>query len=207
MGKSSKLFSPGTQKLIDTIITPKKSIVAVQSPADMSKTESYNDYFGFRKGDMPLPKTPPFMPARSNVNKKEDEVSKLKQQIKKLQLKLAEGQQIESPRRPSLGAFSKRSVRVMNAPKNGNDDDAKDKEETEEIVVKLTIIHKQKLARYSHFLTCPGCGKFDPTTPRNTVLIPCGHLVCGKCSKQFGKAKQCSLCKKKIESTQILVIG
>merc|ERR1712039_1133340 len=158
----------------------------------MSKTESYNNYFGFKnsKGDITLPKTPPFIPARSIEKRKEDEVSKLKQQIKNLQLKLAQS-----------------SSNKRNESKNGNDDDAKDKEEPEEVVEKLTIIHKQKLARYSHFLTCPGCNTFDPTTPRNTVLIPCGHLVCGKCSKEFDKKKQCSLCNKKIQCTQILVIG
>jgi len=69
----------------------------------------------------------------------------------------------------------------------------------------LTDLQQQQLARYQHFITCPSCHIFDQNTPRNQVLVPCGHLLCTKCAG--GNLKTCPLCQRAVESQQTLVIG
>ena len=210
------LFSPTTKKLIDDIITPQgmispETIKDLQTPTEISKTASYADYFGFpnkKKNEMTLPATPPFIPQRREAaHSKDDQIANLQQQIKSLTEKLEKyAVDAPSPRPPSLGSASKRSINYLS--QTTVNDDEKSEEEVEVIhEEKLTAIHKQKLARYAHFLTCPCCNKFDATTPRNVVLIPCGHLVCGKCSKEMDDTRECSLCNERIEGHQILVIG
>jgi len=69
----------------------------------------------------------------------------------------------------------------------------------------MTDLQEQQLARYTHFITCPACKVFDQSTPRNQVVVPCGHLLCTKCTG--GDLKTCPLCQSPVEGLQTLVIG
>jgi len=69
----------------------------------------------------------------------------------------------------------------------------------------ITELQVQQLARYQHFITCPSCKVIDKNSPRNQVLVPCGHLLCTKCTG--GGLKACPLCQKPVEGLQELVIG
>eukprot|EP01083_Nonionella_stella_P022123 61160_1 len=140
----------------------------------------------------------------------EKEVSTKDEQIKRLKkdLEVATHQmQILSAKKdvsiPTMESAAKKSEILK--IKNPNDDEKETEKNTEK--QELTEIQRQQLLRYKHFITCPSCKQFDPTTPRNHVLIPCGHLVCGKCSAQTQDNQTCPICNERIENYQLLLIG
>jgi len=170
-----------------------------------------------------VPKTPP-PPKLAAVNSADAVIQKLKKELKTAQKQIEQLKTHKTPddtdnapdenekaalgEFPPLGSLTKKSVNLK-----GNDDEKE--KDTQQSQTKSARnrnaaneeLQKQQLARYKHFITCPSCKMFDPQTPRNQVLIPCGHLICGKCSSHSKQSQKCPICDDVIQSYQLLIIG
>ena len=169
-----------------------------------------------------LPKTPPPPNKQLNKNKitKDQEIHLLKEQLNKALKELnalkekSKTTPISLQETPSFGSSTKKSINLNKKQKIISNEKPND-DEKENLSLNNNKkkgdgnneLQQQQLARYKHFITCPSCKKFDPKTPRNQVLIPCGHLVCGNCSNESQDKHRCPLCDAVIENQQLLLIG
>jgi len=165
----------------------------------------------------PLPPTPPFQ-SQPDPKKEIKSIDK-DEEIRKLKLNLVAAmkqiEQLTLSQIPPTPKFSEKDS--SKKPDSKQNDDEKDNMPSDDMkngintmeeneTEKLTDIQRRKLERYQHFITCPSCNTFDPKTPRNQVLIPCGHLVCRKCSNQTQEKQKCPICDGHIENYQLLLI-
>ena len=149
------------------------------------------------------------------INKLRKELENAKKEIEKLNIKTSSNPPLIET--PSFGSSTKKSINLKQQqqkkqkPAAPNDDEKDININKNNLSQKPDVadesLQKQQLARYKHFITCPACNKSGKEHPRNQVLIPCGHLICGKCSLKCQETHKCPLCDDVITNYQLLLIG
>jgi len=129
------------------------------------------------------------------------------EEVRTLELQLADAlQEIEQLKCSKEKLMISQSTPLVKETVKIDDDDSKAGDrQVRQDKPPMTDLQEQQLARYTHFITCPSCKVFDQSTPRNRVVVPCGHLLCTKCAS--GDLTTCPLCQSPVEGLQTLVIG
>eukprot|EP01084_Bolivina_argentea_P008125 15188_1 len=231
-GNAFNMVSPKDIDIENIIKTPKD--INVVSPGTYGP---YGPYFGFSEVLSPTdlknaqtgnplivpttPPPPPSLPPRNKSGSASDskmnyEIIKLRKELETAnvqieQLKFEQKSKPSIDDTPSFGASVKKSINLKDQKgrikanddeKHRTDDDIKmDNKQNND----AENLKSKQLARYQHFITCPSCKSTQ--NARNQVGIPCGHLICNKCSSETKNKHKCPLCSVEIKNYQLLYIG